>query len=332
MPMRLTRRAAIAGAAAAIAAVGLTFPAQAATVTLIVPFPAGGAVDILGRLVAERLQAKLGETVIVDNRGGAGGMIGTAAVAKAEPDGATLGVASTSQLIANKYLYGSSPYDPDADLVPISRVATGTVLCVANAKIAQERGWTTFRDLIAWSKAHPDETRMGSSGLGQVSHLMIELVKARTGAKILHVPYKGGGPAILDLLGGTIDMMFDVIPALMPHVKEKAFLPLAVGSRERIPALPDTPSMKDFSDLNLADVDLQTWYAVIAPKGYPADKQAALSKVLAEIMADPAVKARLEPIGFSPVTDASPDALKTRIAEENPMWKDMVRLSGAKLD
>jgi len=203
---------------------------------------------------------------------------------------------------------------------------------VANAKIAQDRGWTSFRDLIAWSKAHPDETRMGSSGLGQVSHLMIELVKARTGAKILHVPYKGGGPAILDLLGGTIDMMFDVIPALMPHVKDKAFLPLAVGSRDRIPALPDTPSMKDFADLNLADVDLQTWYAVIAPKGYPADKQASLSKALAEIMADPAVKARLEPIGFSPVTDASPDALKTRIAEENPMWKDMVRLSGAKLD
>jgi tripartite-type tricarboxylate transporter receptor subunit TctC len=246
MTLSMDRRALLAGAAAVATLSAL--PALAAqTTTLIVPYPPGGAVDILGRILAEKLGPKLGGQVVVENRGGAGGSIGVAALAKAEPDGATLGVLNVTQLIVNKYLYASLPYDPDKDLAPVSRVATGTILCVASAEVAKERGWKTFRDLIAWSKANPDQVRMGSSGVGTISHLGIELVKAKSGASIVHVPYKGGGPALVDLLGGVVEIMFDVIPALAPHVKDGKLVALAVGSRERIAAFPDVPSMKEFA-------------------------------------------------------------------------------------
>jgi tripartite-type tricarboxylate transporter receptor subunit TctC len=327
----LSRRDVLAGSAAALA-LSRTPATAADAVTMIVPYPPGGAVDILGRLIAEKLGPKLGGHMIVENRGGAGGSIGMAALAKAAPDGTTIGLANVTQLIVNKYLYASLPYDPDKDLTPVARVASGTILCVANAERAKERGWRTFRDLIAWSKANPDQVQMGSSGVGTISHLGIELVKARTGASITHVPYKGGGPAIVDLLGGVVDIMFDVIPALSPHVKEGRLVALAVGSRERVPALPETPSMKEFADIGLGDVDIRTWYALAAPKALAADRRDALFRAATETMADAAVKAKLDPLGFTAETDPAPDALAKRIAEENPHWKELVRISGAKLD
>jgi tripartite-type tricarboxylate transporter receptor subunit TctC len=330
MTLRIERRALLAGAAAVATLSAL--PALAETTTLIVPYPPGGAVDILGRILAEKLGPKLGGQVVVENRGGAGGSIGVAALAKAQADGTTLGVLNVTQLIVNKYLYASLPYDPDKDLAPVSRVATGTILCVASAEVAKARGWKTFRDLIAWSKANPDQVRMGSSGVGTISHLGIELVKAKSGASIVHVPYKGGGPALVDLLGGVVEIMFDVIPALAPHVKDGKLVALAVGSHERIAALPDVPSMKEFADLGLGEVDVQTWYAVAGPKGLPDDKRAALRDALAEAAADPGVKAKLEPAGFMPVVDESPAELEKRIADENPMWKELVRISGAKIE
>lgn len=332
MAVLLTRRGALAFGAAALGA-SVAFPARAAeTITLIVPFPPGGAVDLVARMVAEKLGPALGATMIVENRGGAGGMIGASAVAKADPDGRTLGLLSVSQLVANKYLYPQMPYDPDRDLTPISRVTSGTLVCVVNSKAAEERGWRTFRDLIAWSKANPNEVRMGSSGPGQASHLAIELVKARTGAAILHVPYKGGGPAITDLLGRTIDMMFDVTPALLPHVREGRFKALAVASRERLTALPDVPSMAEFSDIGLGDVDVATWYALAGPKGLPPEIQEKVRAALAGVMADGGVLEKLAPTGFVAAVDPSPEALKQRMAEENPVWKEMVRISGATLE
>ncbi len=325
----LSRRALLAAVAAAAALAAA--PARAATTTLIVPYPPGGAVDTLARLIAEKIAGRLG-TVIVDNRGGAGGSIGTGALARSAPDGSTLGLLNVTQLIANKYLYSRLPYDPDADLTPITRVATGTILCVANAETAKQRGWKTFGDLIGWAKANPDQLRMGSSGVGTISHLGIELVKARTGAEILFVPYKGGGPALVDLLAGVVDIMFDVPPALVPHVREGKLVALAVGSRERMPALPDVPSMKDFADLGLADVDIQTWYAIAGPKGLADDRRDAVFAAVREAMEAPDVRAKLEPNGFAPTTDASPADLAKRIALENDYWRELVKLSGAKLE
>lgn len=332
MRIHLTRRQTLVLAASSAAAGLPAFARAADVVTLIVPFPPGGAVDLVARLVAEKLGPKLGATMIVENRGGAGGNIGAAALAKAEPDGLTLGLLSVSQLVSNKYLYPTMSYDPDVDLVPISRVTTGTLVCAVNAKTAEERGWSSFRNLIAWTKANPDTVQMGSSGPGQASHLAIELVKARTGASILHVPYKGGGPAITDMLGGVIDMMFDVTPAILPHVRSGAFRALAVASRERLAALPDTPSMMEFADLGLGDVDIATWYALVGPKGLAPDVQTKMRVALAEVMADPAVTERLAPTGFVAAVDSAPEALKNRIGEENPAWKEMVRISGAKLE
>lgn len=329
MTAGLSRRVLLASVAAGAALAAV--PARAATTTLIVPYPPGGAVDTLARLIAEKIEPKLG-TVVIDNRGGAGGSIGAGALARAAPDGSTLGLLNVTQLIANKYLYAKLPYDPDADLSPITRVATATILCVANAETARERGWKSFRDLIAWAKANPDQLRMGSSGVGTISHLGIELVKARTGAKILFVPYKGGGPALVDLLAGVVDIMFDVPPALVPHVREGKLVALAAGSRERMPALPDVPSTMEFADLGLAHIDIQTWYAIAGPKGLPDDRRDAVFAAVREAMQAPDVRAKLEPNGFAPTTDASPADLQRRIASENDYWRELVRLSGAKLE
>lgn len=330
MSHRLSRRAALAGAAALASSAAA--PAWAKTVTLIVPYPPGGAVDQLGRLIAEKIEPALGATIVVENRGGAGGSIGTGALARAAPDGATLGLLNVTQMIVNRYLYSSLPYDPDKDLTPITRVASGTILCVANAERARERGWKTFENLIAWAKANPDQVRMGSSGVGTISHLGIELVKARTGAKIVFVPYKGGAPALVDLLGGVVDIMFDVPPILLPHVREGKLVALAVGSRERMAAAPEIPSMKELGALGLAEVDIQTWYAMAGPKGLPADLRREAYDAVAKAMSDPDVADKLAPTGFTPVTDVSTDAFGKLIHDQNPYWRELVALSGAKIE
>ncbi|WP_207541260.1 Bug family tripartite tricarboxylate transporter substrate binding protein, partial [Sabulicella rubraurantiaca] len=185
-------------------------------VRFIVPFPAGGASDITGRLLGERLQPILGQPFLVDNRGGAGGNVGADAVAKAEPDGHTILLSAAALLAANKFLYRRSmPFDPMRDLAPVTRVSTGTVLLVVNA----DRPWRSFADLVAAAKTAPGRISMGSSGAGTTSHLTLSSINRAAGMDISHIPYRGGGPAITDLLAGTIDMMFDVIPALMPHVR-----------------------------------------------------------------------------------------------------------------
>ena len=246
---------------------------------LVVPFAPGGAVDITGRLLAERLQPLLGQTVVVENRGGAGGNLGADAVAKGEKDGHTLLLGAASILCANKFLYRRSmPFEPLRDLAPITRVTTGTVLLVVNA----ERPWRSFADLVAAAKARPGVLTMGSSGTGTISHLTIEKVKKSAGVDITHVPYRGGGPAIQDLLSGSIDMMFDVMPAIMPHVREGRFRALAVGSAERIgyvPELRDVPGMKEL--LPDAGIDMQSWYAIAAPAGVePSGPMKRVSSVL----------------------------------------------------
>jgi tripartite-type tricarboxylate transporter receptor subunit TctC len=301
-------------------------------VRLVVPFPPGGAVDILGRLVAERLGAALGQTVVVENRGGAGGNIGADAVAKAAPDGSTIGIIGVTTLCAAPFLYKSLPFDPQRDLAPVSAIVTGAVLCVVNAETAAKNGWKDFPSLIAWAKAHPDQVRMGSSGTGTTSHLTIEAVNRATGARILHVPYRGGAPAINDLLAGTIDMMFDVMPALMPHVESGKFKPLAVSSAQRLPVLPEVPGMRDFAALGLDDLDIQTWSAIMAPAGTPEPVVGRLFEAVRGVAAQAEFAERLRPIGYTIITSESPAALAARIREETPRWQRLVQISGAQLD
>lgn len=326
------RRAILSASLLAAATPALAQPAGGRPVRLIVPFPPGGAVDILGRLVAERLGAALGQTVLVENRGGAGGNIGADAVAKATPDGTTLGIIGVANLCAAPFLYKTMAFDPQKDLAPVSAIVTGAVLCVVNAETAAKNGWTDFPSMVAWGRAHPEEIRMGSSGTGTTSHLTIEAVNRATGARITHVPYRGGGPAINDLLAGTIDMMFDVMPALMPHVGSGKFKPLAGSSAQRLTILPEVPGLAEFGALGLGDIDIQTWNAIMAPAGTPAPVVQRLFEAIRQVAAQPEFVERLRPLGYTTILSDSPAALAARIREETPRWERLVRISGAQLD
>ncbi len=332
MPSRRTLLAApfllAAAAPRAASAQQDAFPSR--PVRLVVPFAPGGAVDITGRLLAERLQPALGQTVVVENRGGAGGNLGADVVAKGEKDGHTLLLGNASILCANKFLYRRSmPFEPLRDLSPVTRVTTGTLLLVVNA----DRPWRSFGDLLAAAKARPGAVTMGSSGTGTASHLAIEKVKKVAGADITHVPYRGGGPAIQDLLSGSIDMMFDVMPAIMPHVREGRFRALAVGSAERVgyvPELRDVPGMKEL--MPEAGIDIQSWYAVVAPAGVPAERVRKLHGAFRQIAASDEFRARVEPTGFTPVTDETPAEFGAYWRAQEQVWKDLVETSGATLD
>ncbi|MBB5692952.1 Bug family tripartite tricarboxylate transporter substrate binding protein [Muricoccus pecuniae] len=329
------RRRALLGAAASSPLLGspaalAQAPWPTRPLRIVVPFAPGGAVDLTGRLLAEKLQPVLGQNVVVENRGGAGGNIGADAVAKAEKDGYTLLLGSVSIMAANKYLFRRSmPLDPLRDLIPVTRVTTGTVLLIVNSN----RPWNTFGDLIAAAKKDPGKLTMGSSGTGTVSHITISTVAKAAGVDITHVPYRGGGPAFADLLAGNIDMMFDVIPAAMPHVREGRFRPLAVGSAERIayvPELRDVPSMKEL--LPGSGIDMQSWYAVNAPVGTPQPVIDRLHGALLQVARSAEFKERMEPLGFTPVWDETPAAYGEYLRQQDVLWKRLVEESGATLD
>jgi tripartite-type tricarboxylate transporter receptor subunit TctC len=329
----LRRRSLMAAGGALLAAPALAQPvAGGRTVRLVVPFPPGGAIDLLGRLIAERLQTALGQTVVVENRGGAGGIIGADAVAKGDKDGTMLGILGVTTLAAFPFMTNRLPFDPARDFAPVSQITDGALLCVVNAENARRNGWTDFRKLVEWSRAHPEQVKMGSSGSGTSSHINIEAINSFAGAKILHVPYRGGGPAINDLVAGTIDMMFDVMPALMPHVDSGRFLAFAVSSKARLGILPNVPGMGDFPDLGLADHNLVTWNCIAAPGGTPDPVVARLHQAVLQIAAMPDFVERLKPLGYGTVTSPSPAALTTLVNEERPRWQRLVQISGARLD
>ncbi len=329
-----TRRALMGAAALAVPALSAArgqapdFPSR--PVRLVVPFAPGGAVDLTGRFLAERLQPALGQNVVVENRGGAGGNLGADVVAKAEKDGHTLLLGSASILCANKFLYRRSmPLDPLRDLAPVTRVTTGTVLLIVNS----DRPWKTFGELIAAAKRDPGKLTMGSSGTGAVSHLAIESLKRTAGVDITHVPYRGGGPAFQDLYAGNIDMMFDVIPAAMPNVREGKFRPLAVGSAERIayvPELREVPGMREL--LPGSGIDIQSWYGINAPAGTPENRIALLHRAITQLVRSDEFRQRMEPIGFAPVADDSPGAYGAYMREQEEVWRRLVEISGATLD
>ena len=305
-----------------------SFPSR--PLRIVVPFAPGGAVDITGRLLAERLQPILGVSVVVDNRAGAGGNLGGDAVAKAEPDGHTILLGTATILAANKFLYRRSmPFDPIRDLAPVTRVSTGTVLLVVNAA----RPWQSFAELLAAARANPGRISMGSSGTGTVSHLTLASLNRAAGIEITHVPYRGGAPAIQDLLAGTVDMMFDVIPALMPHVREGRFRALAVGSAERIdyvPELRDVPGMREL--LPQSGIDMQSWYAVAAPARTPEAAVNRLHAALLQVVRSEDFRSRMQPLGFTPVWDETPAAFGAYLRAQEAVWRALVESSGASLD
>ena len=327
------RRGLIMAGGALLAAPALAQPvAGGRPVRLIVPFPPGGAVDLLGRMLADKLGPALGQPVVVENRGGAGGLIGADAVAKGDRDGSMIGLIGVTTLAAFPFMHARMPFDPQRDMAPVTQITDGALLCVVNADNARRNGWTDFRALVRWSRANPEMVKMGSSGSGTSSHLNIEAINAATGAKILHVPYRGGGPAINDILAGTIDMMFDVMPALVPHVESGRFLAFAVSSKARLTILPDVPGMGDFADLGLAEHDIVTWNAIMAPGGTPAPVVARLHQAVLAVAAQQDFVDRLKPLGYGTVTSATPAVLNALVEAERPRWRRLVEISGARIE
>ena len=296
-------------------------------VRIVVPIAAGGANDIIARLLAERLSPVLGQSVVVENRPGAGGNIGAQSVLQTERDGHTWLLTSANVLTANTYLYGARmPFVPLRDFAPVTRVGIGTILWVVNA----QRPWRTFQEQIEFARRNPGRVTMGSSGTGTISHLFFEKVKRATGADMTHVPYRGGGPAIQDLVSGNIDMMFDVMPALLPHVREGRFRALAVGSAARadyVPEIAQVPSMGEL--LPGAGIDALNWWSIVVANGTPEPAVAAIHAAVTRVLGQEELRQRLIGLTIQPLPDASPAAFRTFWEAQVPVWRDLVQASGA---
>ncbi|HYF09239.1 MAG TPA: tripartite tricarboxylate transporter substrate binding protein [Acetobacteraceae bacterium] len=330
--MRTTRRAALIGGLGLPvlpwAARAQSFPSR--PVRFIVPIAPGGANDILARMIGERLSPVLGQPVVIENRPGAGGNLGALAVAQAERDGHTLLFTSANVLVANKWLYRTQmPIDPLRDLTPVTRVAVGTILLVVNA----QRPWQSFQQLVEFARANPGRVTMGSSGTGTISHLFLERLNRAAGIQITHVPYRGGSLAIQDLSAGNIDMMFDAIPALLPHIREGRYRPLAAGSARRIDYVPELVNVPGMDELLPGrGFDALNWWSVVAPAGTPAAAINTLHAALVRVMADAALGERMRPMSFLPLTDPSPQAFGEFWRSQEGVWRELVEQSGARAE
>ncbi len=331
MPHRLTRRHFLT-ASAALAA---TPWAQAQTawpdkpVRIVVPFAPGGTTDILARVIAPELSKAFGQSFVVDNKGGAGGNIGAEIVAKSPGDGYTLLMGTVGTHGINKSLYGKLPYDPQKDFAPITLVAGVPNVMVMNARRAQELGIATVPDFIRYAKANPGRLNMASSGNGTSIHLAGELFKSRTGVFMTHIPYRGSGPALKDLLGGAVDVMFDNLPSAMPHIKSGGLKAFAVTSGVRSGALPDLPTVAEAGPL--PGFEASSWFGLLAPAGTPADVVSRLQQETAKALAQPAVKERLLAQGAIPGGN-TPAEFARLIDAEITKWAGVVKASGAKVD
>jgi tripartite-type tricarboxylate transporter receptor subunit TctC len=302
------------------AVVAETYPSR--PIKLVVPFPPGGPNDIIARVVAQRMSELLGQSIMIDNRGGAGGVVGTDVVAKAAPDGYTIGISSAGAIAISASLVEKLPYDSTKDLTPITLVATVPELLVVPESLPVK----TFQELVAMAKAQPGKLNFASTGPGSMPHLAGELLKINAKIDIVHVPYRGAAPAVNDLLGGQVQMLFADTPILLPHIKAGKFRALAVAAKERAPSVPDVPTM---GELGLASVDAENWYGMIGPANMPKDIVAKLNKAAGDAMKSPEVIDKLTPQGAKLVGD-SPDHFGAFIKSEVVKWGAVVKAAGAK--
>jgi len=329
MPIR--RRSLVALAAAALASRSLRAQGAWPTkpVRIVVPFAPGGTTDILARALAPELAKAFGQSFIVENKAGAGGNLGADIVAKSPPDGYTLLMGTVGTQAINPSLYPKMPYDAAKDFVPITLVAGVPNVLVMNPAKAKAAGITDVRSLIAYARANPGKLNMASSGNGTSIHLSGELFKTMTGTYMVHFPYKGSGPALLDLIGGTMDLMFDNLPSALPQVKAGKLVALAVTSGERSAALPDVPTVAEAGPVK--DFEATSWFGLLAPAGTPADIVQRVQQESAKALASPALKERLLSQGAIP-GGTSPAEFGRFIAAETKKWAAVVKASGAKVD
>jgi tripartite-type tricarboxylate transporter receptor subunit TctC len=292
-------------------------------IRIVVGFAAGGATDISTRVMQPKLSALLGQPVVIDNRPGAGGNIATEVVVHAQPDGHTFLMGTIGALAINPTLYANLSFNPQADLTPVAM--SGNVLNVL--VVPANRPWKSVAELIAAAKKDPDTVTYGSSGVGGAGHLAGALLDQMAGVKTVHVPYRGGGPLMTDLIGGKVDYAFSTAPTALPQVQSGKLRLLAVPTLKRVRSLPDTPTVAE----TLPGYEVQNWYALVGPKGLSPAIVTRMNAVMREALADPAVSNALEGQGVEPLP-SSPEDLARFIREETAKWAPIVRATGAKAE
>jgi tripartite-type tricarboxylate transporter receptor subunit TctC len=322
---RLSRRGALAllsSLALVRTARGETYPDR--LIRLVNPFPPGGSVDVLARVLAQKLSDTIGQQVIVENRTGAGGNVGAESVARAEPDGYTLLFTAPGPLVVNQTLYTKLAFDPAKDFAPIALFAIAPIVLMVNPAIPARN----VQELIAYARAHPGAVNFGSAGNGSTPHLSGELFKTMAHVDIVHVPYRGSGPAMNDLIGGHIQMFFDLLPASLPQIESGKVRALANAGARRPPALASLPTV---AEQGLAGFDATSWVGVVAPAAMPAPIAAKLGAAIEKVLAAPDVVARITELGSQPGTAFGRD-FAAYMAAETVKWAAVIKASGARAD
>ena len=292
-------------------------------IKFVVPYPPGGGTDVVARIVQQRLQAALGQPIVIDNKGGAGGSLGTDIVAKSAPDGYTVLFTLSSHTI-NPSIFPKLPFDTIKDFDPVGLVASLPQLLAANMAVPVR----TVADVVAQAKAAPDKFSFASVGNGSPGHLAGELMVLRTGAPMAHIPYRGGGPAVTDVMGGQVPLLWVSIPAAAAQVKAGKLRALAVSTTKRSPAFPDVPTMQE---AGVADFEVDSWYAMLVPAKTPRPIIDKLNKALNTVLSEPAIRAQLIEQGADAV-GGTPEALGKVIAAEVPKWVKLAKDANIKAD
>jgi tripartite-type tricarboxylate transporter receptor subunit TctC len=293
-------------------------------VRFVITYPPGGTTDFVGRPVAQKLSELLGQSFVVDNRGGAGGIVATVLVAQAPADGYTLLLGTSSGMLINPLLTPNLPYDAFRDFTPISRTNVNPQALVATASLPV----SNVKELIAYAKAHPGKLNVASSGIGTPNHLGGEMLKHLAKIDIVHVPYKGGGPAMTDLIAGQVQLQFSSIPTVLAHVKAGRVKILAIGSAKRSPALPDTPTI---AEAGVSGYEYTTWYGVFGPRGLAQPIVTTLNGAVAKALTAPDVSQRLVSQGAEP-SPSSPEELTRYMREESARWAKIIKAAGIKAE
>jgi tripartite-type tricarboxylate transporter receptor subunit TctC len=321
--LRLIPIAALALLASIVAAAAQTYPDR--VVRIVNPYPPGGSVDITARILAQKLSDNTGQQFIVENRTGAGGNTGADSVAKSAPDGYTLMFTAPPPLAINQTLYTKGlPYDPAKDFVPIGTFALTPIVLMVHPGIPAKN----VQELIAYAKANPGKVHFGSAGIGTTPHLSGELFKSMAKVEIVHVPYRGTGPAMNDLVGGHIQMFFDLLPASLQQINAGNVRALANAGAKRPPALPDLPTV---AEQGLPGFDSASWVALAAPAKTPAPVVAKLREEVGKVLVAPDIVARIRELGSEPGTVNEKD-VRAFLDAETKKWAEVIRLSGAKAD
>lgn len=322
----MQRRFLISALAAASIVPGMSWAQAGKPIRLIVPFPPGGATDISGRVLQEPLQRILGQPVVIDNRAGAGGSIGMAELARSAPDGLTLAVATLSTHGVNPAVFAKLPYDPIKDTIGVTELVKAPGVVVINPR--ELPGINTFADLVKYLKAHPGQVSYATPGNGTIGHMWGELFKSVTGTAMVHIPYRGAGPALNDVLAGQVAVYFDQVASSLPYVKQGKLKALAVSWSSRLEALPDVPT---YGELGYANLNDPSWFGLVAPAGTPAPVILRIQQAVAQALAEPAVAQRLAGQGLYP-SGTSPAAFSKQIVSEIEKMKKVAAFAKIHLD